>query len=143
MAVVYAAFSKTLAEWGAEVGLTKHIYKLGVSADPAAAAVEALNNAQHAGAGDWKLLSKRELGGADESALIERLARKEKLVDPNFYPRLQGATGIFKVKTANVENHMMVKVALEGGDAGKVKMKPADIGAYLIRNAAGEAAAKE
>lgn len=143
MSVVYAAFSKALAEWGDEVGLTKHIYKLGVGDGPAAASVEALNAGQHAGASDWKLLAKREVDGADEAALIERLARKEKLIDPTFYPRIQGAAGIFKVKTANVENHMMVKVALEGGNTAKVKMKPSDVGAYLIRNAAGEAPAKE
>jgi hypothetical protein len=140
MAVVYAAFSKILAQWGAEVGLTKHIYKLGVVADgSAAAAVEALNASQHAGAGDWKLLAKRELDGADEAALIERLARKEKLVEPAFYPRIQSAPGIFKVKLANVENHLLVKVALEGKDTARVKVKPADVGAYLIRNATGEA----
>lgn len=139
MTVIYAAFSKDLAQWGAEVGLTKHIYKLGTADMPAAAAVEALSAGQHAGADDWKLLSKRELDGADEAALIERLARKEKLVDPAFYPRIQGAPGIFKVKLANVENHLLVKVALEGKDTARVKVKPADVGAYLIRNAAGEA----
>lgn len=139
MAAVYAAFSKTLAQWGAEVGLTKHIYKLGVADGSAAAAVEALNAGQHAGAGDWKLLAKRELDGADEAALIERLARKEKPVEPAFYPRIQGAPGIFKVKLANVENHLLVKIALEGRDTAGIKVKPADVGAYLIRNAVGEA----
>lgn len=143
MAVVYAAFSKVLAQWGAEVGLTKHIYKLGVADGSAAAAVEALNASQHAGANDWKLLGKRELDSADEAALIEKLARKEKLVDPSFYPRIQGATGIFKVKPANVENHLLVKIALEGKDTAGVKVKPADVGAYLIRNAAGEAEVAE
>ena len=143
MATVYAAFSKVLAEWGAEVGLTKHIYKLGVADTPAAAAIEALNAGQHAGASDWKLLAKREWDGADEAALIERLARKEKLVDPAFYPRIQGSPGIFKVKLANVENHLLVKIALEGKDTAGVKVKPADVGAYLIRNATGEAEATE
>lgn len=143
MAVAYAAFSKVLAQWGAEVGLTKHIYKLGVADMPAAAAVEALNAGQHAGANDWKLLAKRELDGADEAGLIERLARKEKLIDPAFYPRIQGAPGIFKVKLANVENHLLVKIALEGKDTARVKVKPADVGAYLIRNATGETTESE
>lgn len=96
MAIVYAAFSKVLAEWGAEVGLTKHIYKLGVADTPAAAAVEALNAGQHAGAGDWKLLAKREWDGADEAALIERLARKEKLVDPALLSADSGLSGHFQ-----------------------------------------------
>lgn len=143
MAVVYAAFSKDLAQWGAEVGLTKHIYKLGVAEGSAAAAVEALNASRHAGANDWKLLAKREMDGADEAALLEKLARKEKLVDPSFYPRIQGAPGIFKVKLANVENHLLVKIALQGRDTAGVKVKAADVGAYLIRNATGEAGENE
>lgn len=140
MAVIYAAFSKTLAEWGAEVGLTKHIYKLGVTESSAAAAVDTLNSSQHAGVGDWKLLAKQEVEDADEAALVDRLARKEKLVDPSFYPRIQGAPGIFKVKPANVENHLLVKIALQGRETAGIKVKPADVGAYLIRNATGESA---
>lgn len=31
MAVVYIATSKNLAGWAADVGLTKHVYKLGVA----------------------------------------------------------------------------------------------------------------
>jgi len=143
MTVVYAAYSKTLAQWGAEVGLTKHIYKLGVADGPASAVADALNASRHAGADDWKLLAKREVDGADEAALIERLARKEKPVDPTFYPRIQGAPGIFKVRLANVENHLLVKIALEGKDTARVKVKPADVGAYLIRNAVGETAESE
>lgn len=143
MAVVYVASSKALAQWGAEVGLTKHIYKLGVAEGSAAAALETLNSSRHAGVADWKLLAKREMADGDEAALIERLTRKEKLVDPAFYPRLQGASGVFKVKPANVENHLLVKIALEGKDTAGVKVKPADVGAYLIRNAAGEVAESE
>lgn len=143
MTVIYAAFSKGLAQWGAEVGLTKHIYKLGVFDGPAAAAVDALNAAQHAGQSDWKLIAKQEVDSTDEAALLERLARKEKPVDPGLYPKIKGAAGIFKVKLANVENHLLVKVALEGRDTKAVKVKPADVGAYLIRNAAGEAVKDE
>lgn len=143
MAVVYAAFSKGLAQWGAEVGLTKHIYKLGVADGSAAAAVEALNASQHAGESDWKLLAKQEVDSAVEAALLEKLARKEKLVDPAHYPKIKDAPGIFKVKMANVENHLLVKTALEGRDTAGIKVKPADVGAYLIRNAVGEVAKSE
>lgn len=137
MSVVYVAFSRAVAQWGAEVGLTKHIYKLGVTDGDAGAAVDTLNATQHAGASDWKLVAKQEAEGADEVALIERLARKEKLVDPALYPKIKGAAGVIKVKLANVENHLLVKIALEGRDTKGVKVKPADVGAYLIRNAAG------
>lgn len=136
MAVVYAAFSKTLSQWGAEVGLTKHIYKLGTAEGPAA--VEALNAAEHAGVADWKLLAQQDAEAVEQAGLLERLARKEKPVDPTLYPRIRGAAGIFKVKLANVENALLVKVALEGRDTKAVKVKPADVGAYLIRNATGQ-----
>jgi hypothetical protein len=136
MATIYVAASKALGEWAEEVGLTKHVYKVGVTEDSADEAVKALNAQETAGQTDWKLLAKGK-GDIEEDAALERLARKEKAVDPTLYPKLRDAKGIFKVKTANVENAMLVKHALEGGDPKVVKMKPADIGAYLVRNALG------
>ena len=136
MATIYVAVSKTLGEWAEEVGLTKHVYKVGVTDGSAEDAVKALNAQETAGQSDWKLLAKGE-GEIEEDAAFERLARKEKAVDPKLYPKLREAAGIFKVKTTNVENAMLVKHALDGGDPKAVKMKPADIGAYLVRNALG------
>ncbi len=136
MATIYVAVSKALAEWAEEVGLTKHVYKVGVTEGLAEDAIKALNAQEVAGQSDWKLLAKGE-GEIDEDAAFERLARKEKAVDPKLYPKLREAAGIFKVKATNVENAMLVKHALDGGDPKSVKMKPADIGAYLARNAIG------
>ena len=49
MAIVYVASSKGLANWGADHGLTKHFYKIGVTDGTAEAAVEELNAGEHAG----------------------------------------------------------------------------------------------
>jgi hypothetical protein len=135
MSVVFVAASKTLAEWGEGVGLTKHLYALRVADEDADASVEEMNTAAFAGQTDWKLLKKQEVDSADADALIARLVAREKMVDPKFYPRIKGARGIFKVKPENIENSIMVKRALEQQEMKVVKLKPADIGAYLIRNA--------
>src|SRR5690606_3187984 len=94
MPVVYVATSKGLSGWGADVGLSKHIYKLGLAEESAEAAVKELNESAHAGESDWRLLRKEAVDAADEAALIERVARKEKLVDPKYYPKIKGAPGI-------------------------------------------------
>jgi hypothetical protein len=139
MATLYVAISKTAQEWGADVGLTKHIYMIGVAPDGAEAAVAALNAATYAGQGDWKLLKHKALDDAatDEAALRARLAAKEKPLDPDYYPRLKGAKGLFKIKPANVENALLMQQVAAGEQLKPVKVKPADIAAYMIRNAIG------
>ena len=135
MTVLYVATSKIFSAWAADVGLGKHVYKVGVAEGSADDALKALNGESCAGADDWRLLKSQELDGLDEAVMIERLARKEKMVDPNYYPRLRGATGVFRVKVANVTNHLLVKRALAGDEERVDKIKPADIAAYLIQNA--------
>jgi hypothetical protein len=135
MAVVYIATSKNLAGWAADVGLTKHVYKLGVAEGSADDAIKALNDDGFAGESDWRLLKQQEVDGLEEADAVELLAKREKMVDPNYYPKIRGAVGIFKVKIGNVANHLLVKRAL-GGDEQKLdKVKTADIAAYLIQNA--------
>lgn len=139
MPVVFVATSKSLCTWGADVGLTKHIYKLGVTDESAEAAVKTMNESATAGFSDWKLLKKEEVESADEEVLIARLSNREKMVDPGLYPKIRGARGIFKVKPENVENHFLVKHALESehSELKAFKAKPADFGTYLINNALG------
>ena len=130
MAILYVGVSKGLQEWGADVGLGKHLYKVGLAGDGSPA--ESL--AGTAGFDDWKLLLAVETE-LDEAAMLERLAVKEKLVDPNYYPRLRGAVGIVKIALASVENAMLVAIALDNREPPKnFKVKPADIAQYLIRN---------
>lgn len=134
MAVLYVAISKNLAGWAADVGLTKHVYKVGV-AESSDDAIKALNDEGFAGESDWRLLKQQDVDDAEEAGAVERLAKKEKMVDPNYYPKIRGALGIFKVKIGNVANHLLVKRALAGDEQKLDKVKAADIAAYLIQNA--------
>jgi hypothetical protein len=38
------------------------------------------------------------------------------MVDPNYYPKIRDAIGIFKVKIGNVADHLLVKRALAGDE---------------------------
>jgi len=135
MMVLYIATSRNLAGWAADVGLTKHVYKLGVAEGSAADAVKALNDDALAGESDWRLLKQQEVEDMEEAAAVERLAKKEKMIDPSYYPKIRGAVGIFKVKIGNVANHLLVNRALAGDEQKLDKVKTADIAAYLIQNA--------
>jgi hypothetical protein len=132
MREIYVAASKTIAEWGGEVGLTKHLYWLGIGEEGAAAAIAALNEAHIAGAADWKLVKKAAEPALDEAEALERLGRKEKPVDPDYYPRLKGARGLFKAKLENVERHYLVKQVLADEPSKAVKLRPAEIALYMI-----------
>lgn len=134
MAVVYIARSKGLCEWAGDVGLTKHVFKVGV-ADSGKAAVAALNAARAAGQDDWTLVREADSGEASEESVLARLAAREKSVDPALYPRLKGTPGVFKVKPANVENHVIVKRALANEESLAVKITNTEIAAYLIESA--------
>jgi hypothetical protein len=132
MAEIYVARSGNASKWGASVGLTKHIYKVGVGGDSAEAAVKSLNQSAHAGENDWKLVKKDDAGGLDEAQAIERLSKKERMVDPGLYPKIKGVRGIFKVKMVNVENHFFLKQAMENLETRDIKIKHPEIAAYLI-----------
>ena len=134
MGILYVATSKNLASWAADVGLTKHVYKLGVAEGTADDAIKALNDDGFAGESDWRLLNQQEVDDPQEADAVESLAKKEKMVDPNYYPKIRGAVGIFKVKIGNVANHLLVKRALAGDEQKLDKVKTADIVAYLIQS---------
>jgi hypothetical protein len=141
-ATIYVAKSKSLQKWGAEVGLTKHLYKVGVADGDAEAAVEELNAASHGGRNDWQLIGKREAGNLEEQAVYARLGRRVTVVDPDYYPKIKGAPGIFKINVEGVEQQLLVQRAL-AGEIKPVTIKQSDVAAYLIRNAAGETAAAD
>ena len=133
MSVIFVAHSKQVAQWGADVGLGKNLFLLSVEPDLEAA--QAFLDARPCGADDWQIVKKEESAEPDPAGFQAKLAAKEKRVDPMHYPRLRGFAGLFKVKLENVENHFLVKTALEGMNAKEIKLKPADIALYLLHNA--------
>ncbi len=132
MGFLYVARSAKLGRWASDVGLGRHVYKVGVTErDP-----KALAAAGWAGEADWTILRRREVEGLSEAEVLTRLAGKEKLVDPDLYPKLKGAAGVFRLTASRVENHMLVTRALAGDGARvEIKLKPADFADYLIHNA--------
>lgn len=138
MSTLIIAASPGLQAWAGDVGLTQSVYKVGVSDLPGEAAVEAMNTDRVAGRDDWKLVGEQAVEGLSEAGVFARLEAKEMLVDPRYYPQIKGAAGLFKVKLANVEKSLMVQRALAGELTKALKAKPADVAAYLIRNAQGK-----
>jgi hypothetical protein len=132
MATIYVARSAKAGKWASDVGLGKHVYKLGVTDDdPKAAAASGW-----AGETDWSIVKTEPVEGLTEDEAIGRLAVKERMIDPNLYPKLKGARGVFRLNEVKVENHFVVARALSGeSDLKAFKLKPADFAAYLIANA--------
>jgi hypothetical protein len=132
MAMIYVARSAKLARWASDVGFGRHVYKVGVTED----APKTLAAAGWAGESDWTIVRQQKVEGLSEAEALARLARKEKAIDPNLYPKLKGAEGIFRLSAERVENHIVVKRALAGAsDRVEIKLKPADFADYLIANA--------
>lgn len=132
MPVIYVARSAKMNKWASDVGLGKHVYKIGVAADDP----KPLAAAGWAGETDWTIVGKETVEGLDEDAAIDRLAGRERMIDPGLYPKLKGARGVFRVAPTKVENHIVVARALAGeSELAVLKLKPADFAAYLIHNA--------
>jgi hypothetical protein len=132
MGVIYVARSVKFGKWAADVGLSKNVYKVGYTEE----SVKPLIEAGWAGEADWSLVKQREAQGVTEDEIVARLARKLKMIDPLYYPKLRGATGFFKVLPEQVENHLIVSRSLAGEPERKdAKLKPGDFADYLIHNA--------
>jgi hypothetical protein len=132
MGILYVARSAKLCRWASDVGLGKHLYKVGVApGDP-----RALAGVGWAGETDWTITRKQTVEDLSEDEALARLARKEKVIDPNLYPKLKGASGVFRLAPTRVESHIIVTRALAGrSDQVEVKLKPTDFADYLIHNA--------
>jgi hypothetical protein len=132
MGEIYVARSTKLSKWGSDVGVSKHVYKVGCSDE----SPKALAEAGWAGETDWAIVKQQDAGVLTEEEVIARLAPKAKMLDPSLYPKLKGVRGFFKVLPAHVENHILVSRALAGDQRSEdLKLKPIDFAAYLIHNA--------
>ncbi len=129
MSTLYVATSKTLQEWGADVGLGKNLYKVGLAVE----VTPDQDVAGLAGQSDWKVLKTQSVDWADDTGLLERLEQRDKPVDPNYYPKLRGARGIVKANLPAIENNLLVALTLDGKTPPKnFKVKPADVATFLI-----------
>jgi hypothetical protein len=131
MGILYVARSVKLGRWASDVGLGKNVYKVGVAdGDP-----KTLAAAGWAGETDWSIVRKTAVESLSEEEALDHLGRKEKIIDPNLYPKLKGAAGVVRLTPARVENHILVTRALAGqSDRAELKLKPADYADYLIHN---------
>ncbi|MGH7062682.1 MAG: hypothetical protein ACREET_01245 [Stellaceae bacterium] len=132
MATIYVARSVKLGRWASDVGLGRHVFKIGIAdGDP-----KALAASGWAGESDWTIVRRQPVENLDEEEALARLARREKMIDPNLYPKLKGTAGVFRLTPARVENHILVTRALAGdSNRAELKLKPADFADYLIHNA--------
>lgn len=133
MAILYVARSTALAKWASDVGLGKHVVKVGLAADKDA--VKLAIETGWAGESDWRLLASDDAGDRDETAVYTAIAGKEKAISPDYYPRIKGAPGVFSVKIAHVQNAMLVSQAMNSADEplSTPKPKDKDVAAYLLR----------
>ncbi|MBX9634499.1 MAG: hypothetical protein K2X44_05905 [Magnetospirillum sp.] len=132
MGTIFVATSKAQQDWGSDVGLGKNLFKVGVAED--CTPQEAL--AGFANQTDWVVLQAQDSQGLTEVEVLERVGRREKLVDPIYYPKLRGALGIVKINLTAIENSMLVALALDGREPAKnFKVKPVDVANHLISNA--------
>jgi hypothetical protein len=131
MATLYVARSVKLGRWASDVGLGKNVYKVGVAdGDP-----KPLAATGWAGETDWSIVRRMPVEDLREEEALDRLGRKEKMIDPNLYPKLKGAVGVFRLTPARIENHIMVTRALAGeSDRTAIKLRPTDYADYLIHN---------
>jgi hypothetical protein len=132
MAKIFVARSAGFGKWASDVGLSKHVYKLGVTEAP----LKELIAAGWAGFTDWTLVKQQEVGGVTDDEIVAKLAARLKMVDPLLYPRLKGAAGMFKILPTQVENHIVMSRALAGTEeSGDLKLKPTDFADFLFHNA--------
>src|SRR6266403_4420120 len=78
MPVLFVARSVKLGRWGSDVGLGKHVYKVGVADDDP----KTLAATGWAGESDWKIVRTCDVEGLSEEEALQRLSRKERMIDP-------------------------------------------------------------
>src|SRR5207253_9828822 len=103
MGVIYVARSAKFSKWASDAGITKNVFKIGLSEDDPTPLIAP----GRGGETDWTLVKKRQADGVSEEEIIERLKRKERMIDPVHYPRLRGVASVFTVPPEHVEDHIV------------------------------------
>ncbi len=116
MNTAYILKSKKLQDWGHSIGITKYIYKFGLTSDNVKELIIHYNSILYAGKDDWSLILSRSIEEISEDNLINKLTSSIELLDPNYYPQIRDTKGIFRVKKDKVENSVFIKKALEEKD---------------------------
>ena len=142
MPSAYVAMSETMQEWGSDAGISKHLYKFGVTDDAPEEAVKELNEAGYGGQKDWVLLGARDAASADPAALMARLGERMKVIDPLYYPKIKGAKDIVRIDQRKVEANIVIKRTMEGRDSKVPKLKPKDMAGFILDAALGESSMK-
>ncbi len=138
MPSVYVAMSETMQEWGADAGISKHLYKVGFTDDAPEEALKELNGTGYAGQNDWVLAGAREMDTLDPSALMARIADRMKVIDPLYYPKIKGAKDIVRLDQRKVEANIVIKLTMEGRASKVPKLKPKDMAGFILDAALGD-----
>lgn len=133
MPTVFVARSAALCKWASDVGLGKNVFKVGIVDDK-----EALKDIAvfgWSGESDWKVVASRDVDDLAEPELLERLGRREKSIDPDYYPHIKGTHGLFRVNQINVINAMLVTQAMSSADEPLKAPKPKakDFADYILK----------
>ena len=138
MPSLYVAYSLAMQEWGADVGVSKHLYKAGFTDGDPKDAVEELNAEGYAGQKDWLLAGSQIVEGLDQSAVLARLPERQKTLDPLYYPKLKGAKDIVKLEQRKVEANIVIKRTMEGRDSKVPKLNPAMLADFILDSITGQ-----
>jgi len=129
---VYVAYSPAMQEWGSDVGVSKHLFRAGLTDEAPEDAIKELNDEAYAGQTDWTLAGSRMADGLDEDTLKTRVADRQKVIDPLYYPRIKGAKDIIKLDQRKVEANIVIKRTMEGRDSKVPKLTPALMADFIL-----------
>jgi hypothetical protein len=132
MPSIYVAFSPAMQEWGSDVGVSRHLFKPGLTDEDPKDAVKALSDEGYAGQKDWELAGAREVADLDAAAFADRIKERQKTIDPLYYPKIKGAKDIVKLEQRKVEANIVIKRTMEGRDSKVPKLTPALIADYVL-----------
>lgn len=134
MPYCYVAKSKSLQDWGHSVGISKHLYKVGVTSNDVKNTVSKMNFENFSGRNDWKIIMHDSIEEIEESLIFEKLKKSLNLIDPAYYPQIKEAKGIFKIKLQSVEDSLLLSIALQDEENSNkgIKIGAKQIAKYIL-----------